>query len=88
MTRLMDQDEHTGPINIGNPTEFTMLELAKVCALASNCPTMPAEPPLSARPPAPNCCPASYARAQCYHCDLFSSEAGLLCRLLSSRCWQ
>lgn len=47
MTRLMDQDEHTGPINIGNPTEFTMLELAKVCAPASNCPTMPAEP----RPP-------------------------------------
>jgi UDP-glucuronate decarboxylase len=30
MTRLMDNDVHTGPINIGNPTEFTMLELAKV----------------------------------------------------------
>jgi len=27
---LMDNDEHTGPINIGNPTEFTMLELANV----------------------------------------------------------
>ncbi len=26
----MDNDVHTGPINIGNPTEFTMLELAKV----------------------------------------------------------
>ena len=26
----MDNDEHTGPINIGNPTEFTMLELANV----------------------------------------------------------
>ena len=30
MVRLMDNDEHTGPINIGNPTEFTMLELANV----------------------------------------------------------
>ena len=29
MMRLMDQDEHTGPINIGNPVENTMLELAE-----------------------------------------------------------
>jgi len=28
MMRLMDQDETTGPINVGNPGEFTMLELA------------------------------------------------------------
>lgn len=27
--RLMNQDETTGPINIGNPCEFTMLELAE-----------------------------------------------------------
>ena len=27
---LMDQDEHTGPFNIGNPGEFTMNELAEV----------------------------------------------------------
>jgi UDP-glucuronate decarboxylase len=27
--RLMNQDETTGPINIGNPSEFTMLELAQ-----------------------------------------------------------
>lgn len=27
--RLMNQDEVTGPINIGNPNEFTMLELAE-----------------------------------------------------------
>ncbi len=27
--RLMNQDEITGPINIGNPNEFTMLELAE-----------------------------------------------------------
>ena len=29
MMTLMDQDEHTGPINIGNPVENTMLELAE-----------------------------------------------------------
>jgi len=30
--RMMDQDDQIGPINIGNPTEFTMLELAE-CVL-------------------------------------------------------
>ena len=29
MVRVMD-GPYTGPFNIGNPTEFTMLELAKV----------------------------------------------------------
>lgn len=29
MMKLMDQDEHTGPVNIGNPVENTMLELAE-----------------------------------------------------------
>ncbi|MFZ9932250.1 MAG: UDP-glucuronic acid decarboxylase family protein, partial [Chthoniobacterales bacterium] len=28
--RLMDQDKTVGPVNIGNPGEFTMLELAEV----------------------------------------------------------
>ena len=27
---MMDNDDFTGPFNIGNPTEFTMLELANV----------------------------------------------------------
>lgn len=30
LMRLMDNDEHTGPFNIGNPGEFTMSELADV----------------------------------------------------------
>ena len=30
LMRLMDNDEHTGPFNIGNPGEFTMSELAAV----------------------------------------------------------
>ena len=34
MLRLMDQDDHTGPVNIGNPTENTMLELAEAVIAA------------------------------------------------------
>ena len=30
MVAMMDQDEVVGPINIGNPNEFTMLELAEL----------------------------------------------------------
>ncbi|MCY2963401.1 MAG: SDR family oxidoreductase [Planctomycetota bacterium] len=29
MIRMMDQDESVGPVNLGNPGEFTMLELAQ-----------------------------------------------------------
>jgi UDP-glucuronate decarboxylase len=29
MLRLMDQDQQQGPINVGNPVENTMLELAE-----------------------------------------------------------
>ena len=29
LVRLMNQNDQTGPINIGNPGEFTILELAK-----------------------------------------------------------
>lgn len=35
MLRLMDQDEHTGPVNIGNPVENTMLELAEAVIAAT-----------------------------------------------------
>ena len=35
MVRVMD-GPHTGPFNIGNPTEFTMLELAKVVQEVAN----------------------------------------------------
>lgn len=37
VVRLMNQDEVTGPVNIGNPVEFTILELAeKVIALTGS----------------------------------------------------
>jgi UDP-glucuronate decarboxylase len=29
MMLMMDQDEETGPVNLGNPGEYTMLELAQ-----------------------------------------------------------
>lgn len=31
--RLME-GEHVGPFNLGNPGEFTMLELAQVCLIS------------------------------------------------------
>lgn len=37
MMKLMDQDQQIGPVNIGNPSEFTMLELAeRVLALTGS----------------------------------------------------
>jgi UDP-glucuronate decarboxylase len=35
MIRLMDNNEHTGPVNIGNPDEKTMLELAQAVIAAT-----------------------------------------------------
>lgn len=34
---MMDNDTEMGPVNIGNPTEFTMLELAKVRPALCEC---------------------------------------------------
>lgn len=35
MLRLMDNEQHTGPVNIGNPVENTMLELAEAVIRAT-----------------------------------------------------
>ncbi|MCH2211942.1 MAG: SDR family oxidoreductase [Fuerstiella sp.] len=35
MLRMMDQDQHIGPVNIGNPIENTMLELAQAVIAAT-----------------------------------------------------
>ena len=37
MVKMMDNDTEMGPVNIGNPTEFTMLELAKVRPALFDC---------------------------------------------------
>jgi UDP-glucuronate decarboxylase len=56
MWRLMNQESDTGPINVGNPGEFTILELAqKVIALTGSkseivrCP-LPQDDPVQRRP--------------------------------------
>ena len=56
MMKLMNQDRVVGPVNIGNPTEFTImelaelvLELAKVDCKISHKP-LPADDPLQRRP--------------------------------------
>jgi UDP-glucuronate decarboxylase len=45
MLRMMDQDSEVGPVNIGNPNEFTMLELAQeVLELTGSTSTLKHEP--------------------------------------------
>ena len=48
LTRMMAQEEHVGPVNIGNPDEFTMLELAsmaiKLAGSSSKLKMMPPRP--------------------------------------------
>ena len=39
MVRLMDQNDHAGPVNIGNPVENTMLELAQAVIAATGSPS-------------------------------------------------
>lgn len=60
--RLMDQDQTTGPINIGNPGEFTMLELAElVLKLTGSKSTLKFEP-LPADDPKQRCPDITKAR--------------------------
>ena len=56
MIRMMETEDFTGPVNIGNPMEFTMLELAeKVVALTGSASTiihrpLPSDDPLQRKP--------------------------------------
>tara|TARA_R100000027_G_scaffold52103_2_gene40822 strand:- start:53960 stop:54898 length:939 start_codon:yes stop_codon:yes gene_type:complete len=53
---LMNQDEITGPVNIGNPTEFTIRELAELVIELTNCNSkliqqpLPADDPMQRKP--------------------------------------
>jgi len=49
--RLMDQDELTGPVNIGNPNEFTIRELAELVIELTGCKSQLIEKPLPADDP-------------------------------------
>lgn len=56
MMRMMDQDQSVGPVNIGNPGEFTMLELAELVLKLTNSKSkithvpLPADDPKQRRP--------------------------------------
>ena len=56
MVRMMETENFTGPVNIGNPVEFTMLELAeKIVALTGSASKivhrpLPSDDPLQRRP--------------------------------------
>jgi UDP-glucuronate decarboxylase len=52
---MMDQDEHVGPINIGNPGEFTMLELAEQVLRLTGSPSKIEHLPLPADDPKQRC---------------------------------
>ncbi|MGE9291221.1 MAG: NAD-dependent epimerase/dehydratase family protein, partial [Puniceicoccales bacterium] len=49
--RLMDQDEITGPVNIGNPNEFTIRELAELVIELTGCNSKLIQQPLPADDP-------------------------------------
>ena len=63
MLRLMDQDEHSGPVNIGNPTENTMLELAKAVIAATGSSSKVIHQPLPQDDPQKRCPDITKARA-------------------------
>lgn len=62
MIRLMDQDESIGPVNIGNPTENTMLELAEQVLAAVGSDSTVAHKELPADDPKQRCPDITRAR--------------------------
>ncbi len=64
MMKLMDQDEHTGPINIGNPVENTMLELAEAVIKVTGSRSKVIHMPLPKDDPKKRCPDITRARTQ------------------------
>ena len=62
MLRLMDQDDHTGPVNIGNPVENTMLELAEAIIKATESSSKIVHRPLPKDDPQKRCPDITRAR--------------------------
>jgi UDP-glucuronate decarboxylase len=62
MMKLMDQDEHTGPVNIGNPVENTMLELAQAVIRATGSKSQVVHCPLPEDDPKKRCPDITRAR--------------------------
>ena len=64
MMKLMDQDEHNGPINIGNPVENTMLELAEAVIKVTGSRSKVTHMPLPKDDPQKRCPDITRARTQ------------------------
>jgi len=62
MIRLMDQDDQTGPVNIGNPVEYTMLELAEAVIAATDSSSKITHHPLPKDDPQQRCPDITRAR--------------------------
>lgn len=62
MIRLMDNNDHTGPVNIGNPVENTMLELAQAVIEATGSRSKIIHHPLPPDDPKKRCPDISRAR--------------------------
>ena len=62
MLRLMDQDDQTGPVNIGNPVENTMLELAEAVIQGTGSSSKIAHRPLPEDDPKKRCPDITRAR--------------------------
>ncbi|MEN9557545.1 MAG: hypothetical protein RLZZ232_3831 [Planctomycetota bacterium] len=77
MLRLMDQDEHTGPVNIGNPVEHTMLELAESVIRATGSSSRVAFRPLPMDDPRKRCPDITRARQWLNWTPQFSLATGL-----------
>lgn len=77
MLRLMDQDEHTGPVNIGNPVEHTMLELAETVIRATGSSSRVAFRPLPMDDPRKRCPDITRARQWLNWTPQFSLATGL-----------
>ena len=58
----MDQDEHTGPVNVGNPVENTMLELAEAVIQATGSSSAISHKPLPKDDPQRRCPDITRAR--------------------------
>lgn len=63
MIAMMDQDDDVGPVNLGNPGEYTMLELAQAIQQATGSSTPIAHVPLPQDDPRQRCPDISRAKA-------------------------
>ncbi|MEW5901611.1 MAG: GDP-mannose 4,6-dehydratase, partial [Acidobacteriota bacterium] len=64
LVKMMNTDDFTGPVNLGNPAEFTVLELAKKVLTLTGSKSKIAFKPLPSDDPARRCPDISLAQAR------------------------